>query len=972
MGQDPSIDDRRDSDPALDRTVRLPSQADQAITHGPPSTADSEPTLRPAARLSEPTLLQGAARPSEPTIVPGAAPLPTGAKRFGKFVLLEELGSGGMGTVYRARQTDLDRVVALKVLHGAAAAGTSLIERFQREARAAARLDHAGIVRVYEVGEDEGVHFFSMELVEGENLLSRVRHADPPLQERVRWIRDAARALHYAHENGLVHRDVKPHNILVTVGGGVKVADFGLARDVSSGRGLTVSGEVMGTPHYMSPEQARGLWDQVGPRADVYSLGATLYELIAGAPPVDAPEILQLLEKVAAGDIVPLRSRAPSVPRDLETIVAKALDADPARRYQSAGTLAEDLDRFLRFEAILARPEAWTEKVLRRAKKNRRRILAALCAAALVAAGGLFLRHQGRKADTEIAATQREREAWSLYQQAIDADFVLTNGGIPRLVELLSRSADLSSTHAEPCLRLAIVHEWMGHRDESFRWYREALRRAPDAIEIRARFATLSLLVAGREESEDHFWREGVEELERLEALAPNDPRVRLVRLYLDAIWQGDETVQRARILQDVEGLIKEVPEARILLAGLRGFYYHPLHPYGFSKFRPQRDLGAAFTLLERVVKEDALHLQARMAMGLIQYEFGELRDAERDLRFVATHAPDWDAPHYYLGRVLASERKLDEAVESIRTATRVEPDARHSSYLALVLGLGQKYEEALVALDESERLEPGNGEAIALRGMVLFCLHREEEAEKQILMYAAREPEYLEELKRIDRDLRRPELKVALEAVRKHLLEFQDILFLAPAEKATIRTSLTMVRAFPRLQQLIDRYQHAEAVRYEMQDLILNIARYERDVPRLGEFARWLGDRIGFKTDMHVISVLTEFWIKLARDAEILHWSRLLTAKDYLWRAGTKYRLGDMDGAQADLDAALGIEGGSARAHYGLATIWALKGDAARCADSLVNARQCGWTTFEWVAADPDFAKVRDSQDVKDAVRGE
>ncbi len=962
MSQGAQRDDSRDSDPALDRTVRLPSQAERTITSGPPSAADSEPTIRPAVR------------PSEPTIADGSAAIPIGAKRFGKFLLLGELGAGGMGTVYKAHQTDLDRIVALKALHGAAAAGTSLIERFQREARAAARLDHAGIVRVYEVGESDGVHFFTMELVDGENLLSRVRTANPPLQERVRWIRDAARALHYAHENGLVHRDVKPHNIMVTREGGVKVADFGLARDVSSGRGLTVSGEVMGTPHYMAPEQARGLWDQVGPRADVYSLGATLYELIAGTPPVDAPEILQLLEKVAAGETVPLRSRAPSVPRDLETIVAKALDPDPSRRYQSAGALAEDLDRFLRFEAILARPESWAERMARRLKKNRRRILAVAGAAALILGGAVFLRIQGRETEKERAAARLQADtlaATTLYQQATDAKHVLANGGLPKHIELLTQSAKTLPTYAAPCLRLAIVHAWMGHRDESFRWFREAIRRSPDAIEVRARMATLSLLVAGREEKENVYWRDGMAELERLEAQAPKDPHVRLARLHLDAMELGDDAAERIRILKDVEGLVDRVPESRILLAGLRGFYYHPMHPYGFSKFRPLRDLGAAFDVLERLVVEDPLHLQARMALGLIRYELGDLPGAERDLRFCATHAPIWDAPHYYLGRVLASERRLADSVESLQAAIRIDPEAGHYNYLALVLGLGQRYDEALAALGESDRIEPGNGEGIALRGMVLFCLGREKEAEEQVRIYAAREPEYLEDLRRVDADLARPELRMALNAVRKHLLEFQDILFLAPEEKATIRSSLALVRAFPRLQQLIDRYQHAEAVRYELQDLILNISRYEREVPRLGEFARWLGAMLGFKADLHMLSVLTEFWIKLARDGEIVQWSRFLTAKDYLWRAGTRYRLGDLDGAQADLDAALEIDGGSARAQYGLATIWALRGEAPRCADALAKARQCGWTNFDWVATDPDFAKVRDDGDVREAAGG-
>jgi len=963
MGQDTPNDDRRDSDPALDRTVRLPSQADRTISHGPPSTADSEPTLRPAAR------------PSEPTLPDGAAAAPIGARRFGKFILLEELGSGGMGTVYRARQTDLDRVVALKVLHGAAAAGASLIERFQREARAAARLDHAGIVRVYEVGEADGVHFFTMELVDGENLLSRVRHDNPPLQERVRWVRDAARALHYAHENGLVHRDVKPHNILVTAGGDVKVADFGLARDVSAGRGLTVSGEVMGTPQYMAPEQARGLWDQVGPRADVYSLGATLYELIAGAPPVEAPEILRLLQKVAAGDLVSLRSRAPSVPRDLETIVVKALDADPARRYTSAGALAEDLDRFLRFEAILARPETWLERTLRRVKRNRRRLLAALGVVAAAAGIVVFLQAQGRKTDAGLAATKREREkleAMALYKNATDPAWVFAHGGAQVQRQILGEAITLSPTFAEPCYRLGLVHEWTGDEAEAMRWYREAVRRSPEFIQARAHMATLALIVAHGGDDSDPSWRQGARELASLELEAPDDPQVRLVRCHMDAIgWEG-ATPDPARVVKEVEGLVEQVPDARLLLAGLRGFYYHPVHQFGFPEFRAYRDLGAAHDLLEALVTEDPLHIQARMSLGLIRYELGDLTGAERDFRFVATHAPSWDAPHYFLGRALASQRRLPEAIDSLGSAIRIDPDLRHVNYLGIVLGLAQRYEEALRTFDDSLAKDPENGDAIALKGMTLFCLGREAEAEAEVRRYVSMEPEYVATLREVDDDLRRPEVQLAIGMVRKHLLEFQDILFLAPKEKELIRTSLAAIHGFPRFEDMIARIQESNSVRYELQDLILNVPRYEREIPKMGEFLTWLGKRLGFRADLHQTTVLTEFCVKVARDQEILRWTKLLTARDYLWRAGTRYRNGDIEGARRDLQAALDLEGGNARAHYGLATIFALEGDAARCADALSKARQSGWSNLGWIATDPDFAKVRDSEDVKAAVRGD
>ncbi|MCI0380023.1 MAG: protein kinase [Gemmataceae bacterium] len=286
----------------------------------------------------------------DPTPAFGVVPL----SRIAEYEVLSEIGRGGMGVVLKARHVRLQRVVALKMILSGTLASPDDLARFETEASAAAQLQHPGIVSLFEVGAFENQRYFSMEYVSGSSLAKKV--AQGPLSSRraAEYLEAVARAVHFAHSRGILHRDLKPANILLDENEQPKVTDFGLAKRMATDSGQTRTGAVLGTPSYMSPEQAAGSKD-IGPAGDIYSLGAILYELLTGRPPFRGESPLATLKQVTEQEPLPVRLLNPDVDRDLETICLKCLEKNPARRYQSAEALADDLRRFLHGEPISAR-----------------------------------------------------------------------------------------------------------------------------------------------------------------------------------------------------------------------------------------------------------------------------------------------------------------------------------------------------------------------------------------------------------------------------------------------------------------------------------------------------------------------------------------------------------------------------------------------------------------------------------------
>lgn len=286
-------------------------------------------------------------------------------KEFGKYELLEEIGRGGMGVVFKARQKDLDRLVAVKMIRASLIASAQDVARFQAEARAAASLSHPNIVAVHEIDQVHGQHFFAMQYLSGPSLADLAGSRPLPADQAARYLAAVARAVAHLHAHGIVHRDLKPSNILLDDQEQPIVTDFGLVKLVEGGARLTSTDAIVGTPSYMSPEQAGGKTSEVGPLSDVYSLGAVLFALLTSRPPFAESTALDTLAQVLEGE-PPAPSRLnPSIPPALEAICLKCLEKVPHDRYASAAALADDLERFLRGEEVEARSPALPQRFRR-------------------------------------------------------------------------------------------------------------------------------------------------------------------------------------------------------------------------------------------------------------------------------------------------------------------------------------------------------------------------------------------------------------------------------------------------------------------------------------------------------------------------------------------------------------------------------------------------------------------------------
>jgi tetratricopeptide (TPR) repeat protein len=516
----------------------------------------------------------------------GVASAPS-AQRSGPqpgYELLEEIGHGGMGVVYKARQVGLDRVVALKRLRAGASAGPEDRARFQREGLAVARLQHPHIVQIHEIGEQDGLPFIVMEFVGGGSLTDRLAEGPFPPRDAARLVETLARAMHYAHRQGVVHRDLKPANVLLASGGRQppvltatggsrpplagcvpKITDFGLAKHPDVPAGQTQSGAIVGTPSYMAPEQAAGRAAEVRPAADVYALGAILYECLTGRPPFKAASVLETLVQVRTLEPVPPGRLQPGVPRDLQVICLKCLEKEPRRRFGSAEELADDLVRFLRREPIRARPAGALERLHKWARRQPAWAgLVAVSGLAVVAFVAGMIWHNGRLRTEVQRAEAAEKRAQANYLQARDTVSRMLErlddrrwAQVPQLYELKKEQTEdalafykaivREEDEHDPAVRLDVALAYLkaglieyatsrfDDADQSFRQARLRLERLADAdpgdLDAQRSLARcwnhlghLHTLRRGPGDDPLHCYREALAVAERMSRAHPEDP----------------------------------------------------------------------------------------------------------------------------------------------------------------------------------------------------------------------------------------------------------------------------------------------------------------------------------------------------------------------------------------------------------------------------------------------------------------
>ncbi|MHC5020012.1 MAG: protein kinase domain-containing protein [Planctomycetota bacterium] len=588
---------------------------------------------------------------------------------LGGYRILDELGRGGMAVVYRATQPGLEREVALKILRTSDTTPAQHIERFLREGQAAARLSHPNVVPVFDVGEADGAYFLAMEFVRGRTLDAHVQDEAVEWRTAVAWVRDVARALHYAHEQGVVHRDVKPANVLVTEGGVPRIADFGLAR-LDDGGGITAEGTAIGTPSYMAPEQAAGERDRVGPATDVYAAGAVLYECLSGQPPFTGGSVLEILRAVQMEEPRPLRSATGGLPRDLVSVVEKCLEKEPGDRYPSAEALAQDLDRVLRGEPVAARPRGAVTKLGRHMRRKPALLVAGLSVAAAAAVAGWALWYASRPAPTSRGG----------------------GAGAGADPETVRRTA------AQPHYDLAVArfddHETRrraGDAKAAFTALEEATEAIEKALSKDPAFAE-AYLVRARIRRQHRHLAGALADYDRAVSLDPGltDAYYERVRLRFDHDFAtlvglgGSDPVETAAILEDLNRIADEegMPERRFVttaMVHLLGGRYRTAEQWATRAITDHRDSADAYSV--RAIARTAYGVIAsgtgRTAQGTTALQNG-LADFDAALKLGAD--PVGISPGR--SQVLAGLGRIDEALAEINQTIEFD----NSDHLAILL----------------------------------------------------------------------------------------------------------------------------------------------------------------------------------------------------------------------------------------------------------------------------------------------
>jgi len=643
---------------------------------------------------------------------------------LGEYQLLHEIGRGGMGVVYDARQVTLKRRVALKVLKANVATDRSSFDRFHREAEALAKLDHPNIVKVYGSGQTGGNHYFAMEFVEGRTLDKLVTEARLDAKRTCGWVRDIARAVQAAHEAGIIHRDIKPGNIIVDPKNRPVLTDFGLVH-VAEARNLTLSGEAVGTPQFMSPEQAKAEHDRIGPRTDVYGLGITLYTALRGRAPFPRKSLAETLHSVTKEvPAVPSESNK-DVDRDLDAILMKAIQKDPDRRYPTAASFADDLDRWLQGRPTAVRPR-------RRGLGARPLLLGAAGAAAVgvVIAIVMAILAADRRGADEIAARDRAKQE-EIRRKQDEATVALEK---QRLADAEKRRLeDVERKRIEEDARKAAAADEERRRLAAL----EAQRRIEEEQKARERAQRLAEVVATfkselrlkRGQADDVVREAGAQEARGdIDAALQTLDRAAEMYRALPAVLSSatpeaaeamreDEEASR---LGDVEGALAAVRRQRALFRSTEAW----LH------WLRKRDVEGALAIAAAAQKEDPDCAEPRIVRATILLRAGRLDDAETAFRAAAQGDARDRRPLVGRAEIALLRSKLPDAEALLAESEPLDGSMDDCHYVkGAILLARKKPEECLKLLEEILQGQQGSSDLRVLRGRAFLMLGRHKEA---------------------------------------------------------------------------------------------------------------------------------------------------------------------------------------------------------------------------------------------------
>jgi len=684
---------------------RLPSEAAAAAKEGPlPGTDASRATLGVRG--------PGASSPTLGGAVVAGQGLGPEARVFGKYEVLGEIARGGMGIVYKVRPVGFDRVLAMKVILSGPSADEEERRRFVREAEVISRLRHPNIITVHDVGSVGEQYYYTMDYIEGKTL-DVLQKEGLPTRRALEIIRDVADAMAHANGKGVVHRDLKPRNIIVDERGVPIVMDFGLAKSFDRGAKLTRSGATLGTPAYMSPEQAGGDLSHVDGRTDVYALGSILYEVLSGRPPYTGETAMEILVQLMSTDARPLKELVPTLHRDIETICMRAIEKDLSRRYQTAGHLRDDLDRYLKGDSIVARPPGAVTIALRRVRKHRASFATVTVLLACLSVFLVWRQHEQARSNAAKAHAEAKSEV-------VRAEALLTQGHLAEAEEACDRAVALDPASVDALLARSRCRRAAGRYDLARKDAEAAVALAPASAGASEELANVALARGDPAEA--------LKDYEKALAIDASFAPARIGRARAFLAQGNGEAARHAAEDALAHDLPPELAAAAAVLKG------KALEELG--------DPAGAHTCYSAAASASPRCVDALLADGTL---FASERAFEKAIdAFTRAIRADYDLAAAYAGRGEAYYRNLhfDDGVQDLNDAL-----ARDRTSVRTLVLLGNVYAskgnaaQAEKFLQEAVRLAPDDPSALVSRGRHALAAGKLDDAERFLRHAVERAP---------------------------------------------------------------------------------------------------------------------------------------------------------------------------------------------------------------------------------------